>query len=154
MRSLLAIAFERNRSGDGQASRIKIMYEASDDREDVTIIQRFLCDDARLLGAVKHRGVVYISAQADKGLMSKGADCAAQMRDSLSAIDAALAAAATNKAKLMEARIYLRSLTDAPTIDRVWTDWLGTSQRPMRSCAQAALEEAGALVQVSVVAAV
>jgi enamine deaminase RidA (YjgF/YER057c/UK114 family) len=79
-------------------------------------------------------------------------DVAGQTRDVLAKIDACLAHFGTDKSKLLSATIYLDDLRRKPTMNGVWTQWLGDLKRPARACVGAQLE-LGVQVEIMVTAA-
>ena len=86
--------------------------------------------------AVVHNGLVYAVATDTTG----AADISGQTRQTLMALDKALADAGSNKTRLLQATVYLRDMATKPEMDAVWCDWIGARENwPQRACVGADL---------------
>jgi enamine deaminase RidA (YjgF/YER057c/UK114 family) len=76
-----------------------------------------------------------------------------QARETLSKVDTALAAAGTDKSKLVWANVWLNDTDDYDAFNEVWNAWIVPGQGPARACVGANLALPGLKVEVAVVAA-
>ncbi len=105
----------------------------------------------RYSDAVSHSGLVY----AVEVPVSETADIRQQTREVLAALDATLALADSDKARLLSATIYLTDMADYAAMNSAWEDWLPPGAAPSRACVQvAALAHPGWRIEIAVVAAV
>jgi enamine deaminase RidA (YjgF/YER057c/UK114 family) len=97
---------------------------------------------------VRHGGVVYTVATAP------GADIRTQTRAALTAIDANLADAGSDKSRMLSVQIFLADISQKAGMDDVWNDWIGSDWRnwPQRACVGAPLA-GDTLVEIVVTAA-
>jgi enamine deaminase RidA (YjgF/YER057c/UK114 family) len=79
-------------------------------------------------------------------------DVQGQTRQVLSEIDHLLAAAGSDKSKLVSATIWLPDIRMREAMNEVWTAWTGANV-PARACIEAKLADARMLVEIAVVAA-
>lgn len=70
-----------------------------------------------------------------------------QTRQVLAKIDRHLAAAGTDKSKLLTALIYVSELDLRPRMNEVWTKWIDPANPPARACVGVELA-GGALVEI------
>lgn len=113
------------------------------------MIQRFDVG-ARMSEMAVHDGTVYLAGQvaADDTL-----DIAGQTRQVLTAIDALLARAGTDKTKILRAQIFLADIGDFPAMNLVWDQWVVPGHTPPRATVQAALARPGWKVEIVITAA-
>jgi enamine deaminase RidA (YjgF/YER057c/UK114 family) len=99
--------------------------------------------------AVAYNGLVHAVATDQ----SSAPTVAEQTRRTLAALDDALAAAGSDKTRLLQATVYLRDMATKAEMDEVWCDWIGPSENwPQRACV--GVDLAGAdLVEIVVTAA-
>jgi enamine deaminase RidA (YjgF/YER057c/UK114 family) len=97
---------------------------------------------------VRHGGIVYTVATAP------GADIRTQTRAALSAIDANLAEAGSDKTCLLSVQIFMADLAQKAAMDEVWNAWIGPDWQnwPQRACVGAPLA-GDTLVEIVVTAA-
>jgi enamine deaminase RidA (YjgF/YER057c/UK114 family) len=114
------------------------------------MIQRFDVGP-RLSEMVVHNGTVYLAGQVPD---TEDADITTQTREVLAAIDALLARAGSDKAKILRAQIFLADLADFPGMNAVWETWVPPGQAPARATVQAKLARPGWRVEIVVTAAV
>lgn len=77
----------------------------------------------------------------------------AQTAQALAVIDRHLAAAGTDKSRLLTATIHMADVDrDVAALNSAWTDWLTPGRLPVRTCIGAALQ-GGALLEITVTAA-
>ncbi|AYO55315.1 RidA family protein [Acinetobacter wuhouensis] len=94
--------------------------------------------------------VVYLSGQVPK---NTDADITGQTLDILATIDELLAAAGTDKSRLLSAHVYIKNLSDFQTFNTVWIDWLKGCVTPARATIQADLVNPNWLIEIAVTAA-
>lgn len=99
--------------------------------------------------AVEFHGFVYTS-----GVVAKDAagDIAAQTKDVLAQIDALLELHGTDKTRLLQAQIWLKSIDDRAAMNEVWSAWLPEGGAPTRACVEAKLADSRYLVEIMITA--
>ncbi|MCA0423093.1 MAG: RidA family protein [Proteobacteria bacterium] len=104
----------------------------------------------RMSKAVIHGDTVYLA-----GIVADdtGADATGQTKQILAEIDRLLAAAGTDKAKLITANIWLADMADFPKMNAVWDAWASPGNTPARATVQAALATPAYKVEIMVKAA-
>jgi enamine deaminase RidA (YjgF/YER057c/UK114 family) len=114
-------------------------------------IQRFETG-SRMSEAVLHNGVVYLAGQvAEEGV---GDSVREQTISALGCIDALLAAAGTDKSKVLSATIWLRDMSRFDEMNSVWDAWVSPGNAPARATVEARLAAPRYLVEIAVIAAV
>jgi enamine deaminase RidA (YjgF/YER057c/UK114 family) len=98
-----------------------------------------------------HHGVCYLAGQVAGDATQ---DITGQTRQVLAAIDALLARAATDKARLLRVQIYLADLADFAAMNQVWEAWVAPGHAPPRATVQAALADPAWKIEMVVTAAV
>ena len=101
--------------------------------------------------AVVHNGIVYVSGQTAD---DDSQDMAGQMDQVLAKIDKYLAAAGTDKTKLLTSMVYLSDMSKKNEMNEKYVAWLGGSNQPTRACLGTALGSPNKLVEIVVSAAV
>ena len=104
---------------------------------------------ARMSQIVIHNGVVYLSGQTSDA----GVDTATQAQEVLAKIDRHLAAAGTDKSKLLSTQIWLRDIADFDTMNAVWEAWVPEGETPARATVEARLARSSLRVEIQVTAA-
>jgi len=105
----------------------------------------------RMSQAVIHRGVVYLAGQV--ALDAPGAAVALQTQSILRRIDALLAAAGTDKSRMLSARVWLSDLRRFDEMNDVWVDWASPGNTPTRVVVEAKLAAPQYTVEIGVIAA-
>jgi enamine deaminase RidA (YjgF/YER057c/UK114 family) len=105
----------------------------------------------RMSQAVVHNGVVFLAGQVAQG--RPGASVAEQTRDILARIDALLAAAGTDKTKLLTANIWLADIKTFDEMNGVWDKWVAPGAAPARATVEAKLAAPHYTVEIAVTAA-
>lgn len=103
----------------------------------------------RMSQATIHNGVIYTAGQID----DSGATVGEQTRNVLAKIDALLAAAGTDKSKVLSATIILTDLATFGEMNAVWDAWVVPGATPPRATVQAPLAHPGWKIEVVVTAA-
>jgi enamine deaminase RidA (YjgF/YER057c/UK114 family) len=105
----------------------------------------------RMSQAVVHDGMVFLAGQVAQG--KPGASVAEQTRDILARIDALLAAAGTDKTKLLTANIWLADIKTFDEMNGVWDRWVAPGAAPARATVEAKLAAPHYTVEIAVTAA-
>lgn len=105
----------------------------------------------RMSKVVVHGDTVYTA-----GLVAnnpKGADITAQTKDILAQMDQYLAAAGTDKTKILRANIWITDMANFAGMNMVWDAWVSPGNTPARATVQAGLATPDYLVEIMIVAA-
>jgi enamine deaminase RidA (YjgF/YER057c/UK114 family) len=105
----------------------------------------------RMSKAVVHGNTVYLAGITAAG--PKG-DVKDQTKQILEQIDRHLAAAGTNKSKLISANIWLTDIGTWADMNTVWDAWVAPGNTPARATVEAKLAAPGLKVEIMVVAAI
>ncbi len=106
---------------------------------------------ARMSQAVVHNGTVYTAGQV--ALRAPGASITEQTKDILAKIDELLAAAGSDKSKLISATIWLTDMRDFAEMNKVWDAWVSPGNTPCRACVESRLAAQQFNVEIGVIAA-
>ena len=113
------------------------------------MIQR-LHPGPRMSQAVVHGNTVYLAGQVAD---DPSADVAGQTRQVLANIDKLLAAAGTDKTRILSATIYLADIGTFAQMNSVWDAWVPEGHTPARATVEAKLAAPQYKVEIQVVAA-
>jgi enamine deaminase RidA (YjgF/YER057c/UK114 family) len=103
----------------------------------------------RMSQAVIHNKTVYLAGQ-----VGTGASVTIQTREILSSIDALLAAAGTDKSRLLSATIWLTDMATFAEMNAVWQSWVVPGETPARATVVSAqLASVEYKIEIAVVAA-
>ncbi len=105
----------------------------------------------RLSEAVVHGDRILLSGMIPE---DTALDVAGQVRQALAEIDALLARAGTDKARILTATIYLADIGDFAAMNAVWDAWVVPGRTPARATVQAKLHDPNMKVEIVVVAAI
>ncbi len=86
--------------------------------------------------------------------MAKGATVKEQTTTILKQIDTLLAAAGTDKSKILSATIWLVNVASFAEMNSVWDAWVSPGNTPARACVESKLVAPDYLVEIAVIAAV
>lgn len=101
---------------------------------------------------VVYNGIVFVSGQTSD---DKSLDIQGQTRETLAKIDKYLAAAGTDKTRLLSAQIWIKDIKrDFVGMNEVWDAWTVPGSAPTRATAQCDMAKPGTLVEIVVTAAV
>ncbi len=106
---------------------------------------------ARMSQAVVHAGTAYLAGQVAD---DTSAGVAGQTEQILAKIDAQLAAAGTDKSKLLSAQLWITDMASFGEMNVVWDAWVVPDETPARACVEAPLAAPQFLVEIMVTAAV
>ena len=104
----------------------------------------------RFCGAVVHDSTVYVAGQTAS---DTSAGVRGQTEQVLKKIDELLAAAGTDKSKLLSATVYLSDIRGFDEMNAAWVAWVDKNNLPTRATVEAKLAAAGLLVEIVVTAA-
>ena len=106
---------------------------------------------SRLSEAAVHNGVVYLAGQVAQ---DAALDIGGQTRDVLASIDRLLAAAGSDKSKVLMAQIFLADMAEFDGMNAAWDAWVPKDNLPPRATVQAALARPKWKIEVVITAAV
>ncbi|MGK9050565.1 RidA family protein [Neorhizobium sp. CSC1952] len=89
---------------------------------------------ARMSGAVIHGNTVYLAGQ-----VGEGETVTEQAKDALAEVDRLLAAAGTDKTKILQTIIYLSDIAYFGEMNAVWEAWIDPANPPARATSEAKL---------------
>lgn len=114
------------------------------------MIQRF-DTGPRMSKMIIHNGVAYLS-----GLVpgDPSADIVGQTEQVLHAIEGFLKQAATDKAHILRAEIFLADMADFDGMNKAWEKWLPDGAAPARATVQAKLAKSVYKIEIMVTAAI
>ena len=104
---------------------------------------------ARMSGAVVHGNTVYLAGQ-----VGDGESVTEQCRSALAEVDRLLAAAGTDKSKILQTLIYLSDIAYFGEMNAAWEAWVDPANTPARATGESKLATPEYLVEVIVIAAV
>lgn len=105
----------------------------------------------RLSECVVHNGMAYLAGEVPDDPKK---DITGQTREVLAKIDKLLAAAGTDKSRLVTAQIFLADMKDFAGMNAAWDEWVVAGQTPARATIEAKLANAGWKVEIMCTAAV
>jgi enamine deaminase RidA (YjgF/YER057c/UK114 family) len=105
----------------------------------------------RMSQAVVHGNTVYLAGQVAD---DPSADVAGQTRQVLASIDKLLAAAGSDKTRILSATIYLANIGTFAQMNSEWDAWVPKGHTPARATVEAKLAAPQYKVEIQVVAAV
>ncbi|MFN8899369.1 MAG: RidA family protein [Pseudomonadota bacterium] len=113
------------------------------------MVQRFDVG-TRLSEMAVHNGTVWLAGQVPSDASQ---DIGGQTRQVLAAIDALLARAGTDKARIVMAQIFHADQADFPGMNAAWDAWVPAGNAPPRATVQAKLARPEWKVEIVVTAA-
>jgi enamine deaminase RidA (YjgF/YER057c/UK114 family) len=113
---------------------------------------RRIAANPRLSMAVAHGGTVYLSGQV--AIDSRGGPLADQGREVLRRIDDLLAAAGSDRSRLLSVNLYLRNIADLAEVNGLWEAWLAGAAPPCRTTLEARLASPDYALEISAIAGV
>ena len=103
----------------------------------------------RMSQIVVHGDTVYLAGQVG----TQNQSVADQTSAILGKIDALLAEAGSDKSKILQAIIWLKSMNDFAEMNAVWDAWVPEGAAPARACGSADLATPDFTVEITVIAA-
>jgi enamine deaminase RidA (YjgF/YER057c/UK114 family) len=104
----------------------------------------------RMSQVVVHGDTVYLAGQVAE---DTSADVTGQTRQILAAIDRLLAAAGTDKTRLLTATVYLADIGTFAQMNAAWDAWVPAGHTPARATVEAKLATPAYRVEIQAVAA-
>lgn len=89
---------------------------------------------ARMSGAVIHGNTVYLAGQ-----VGEGESVTDQCKSALAEVDRLLAAAGSNKSKILQTIIYLSDISYFAEMNAAWEAWVDPANTPARATSEAKL---------------
>jgi enamine deaminase RidA (YjgF/YER057c/UK114 family) len=105
----------------------------------------------RMSQAVIHSGVVYLAGQVASD--APGASVKDQTTNILERMDKLLAAAGTDKTKLLSVTIWLLDMRTFDEMNSVWDKWVPQGATPARATVEAKLATPAYAVEIAAIAA-
>ncbi|MCC6948113.1 MAG: RidA family protein [Bradyrhizobiaceae bacterium] len=105
----------------------------------------------RMSQAVAHGNTVYLAGQVAQ--KTAGKSVAEQTLEILQTIDGLLAAAGSDKSKLLSAQIFLTDISTFNEMNKVWEAWVAPGNTPARATIEARLAAPPYNVEIMVIAA-
>ncbi len=103
----------------------------------------------RMSQAVVHGNTVYLAGQ-----VGDGDTVAAQTASCLAEVDRLLAAAGTDKSKILQAIIWLDDMANFAEMNSVWDKWVDGANTPARATGEAKLAAPKYKVEIIITAAI
>lgn len=103
----------------------------------------------RMSQAAVYGGLVWLSGQCG----APGESIAAQTEQALANVDRLLAAAGSDKTKILSTTVWLANMDDYDAMNAVWDAWAPEGCASTRACGQTRLGGVGYLVEIICVAA-
>ncbi|MEO8245191.1 MAG: RidA family protein [bacterium] len=103
---------------------------------------------ARMSESVSYNGVVWLAGQ-----VGEGTSVAEQTRDCLAQVDRILAAAGTDKTRVLYAQIWLSDMATFAEMNAEWDKWVPAGNTPARATGEAKLAAPKYKVEIIVTAA-
>ena len=103
----------------------------------------------RMSQAVIHGNTVYLAGQVG----APGKSVTEQTKAVLASIERLLAAAGSDKSKILSATIWLADMADFGEMNAVWDVWVGGKDAPARATGEAKLATPDYKVEIIVIAA-
>ena len=104
---------------------------------------------ARMSEAVCYNGIVWLAGQVGK----PGGSVAEQTADCLAEVDRILAAAGTDKTRILSVQIWLADISAFSQMNAVWDQWVPKGNTPARATGEAKLATPDYQVEIIVTAA-
>ena len=105
---------------------------------------------ASLSRIVEYGNLVFVAGTTAD---NKSASCKTQTEEILKKIDSALAAAGTDKSKILSANVWVNDICEKDQMDAAWQAWVDPSNKPVRACVEAGLATPDTRVEIMVTAA-
>ena len=105
---------------------------------------------ASLSRIVEYGNLVFVAGTTAD---NKKASCKEQTEEVLKKIDSLLAAAGTDKSKILSANVWINDIREKDQMDAAWQAWVDPGNKPVRACVEARLATADTRVEIMVTAA-
>ncbi|MCL4744749.1 MAG: RidA family protein [Burkholderiaceae bacterium] len=104
----------------------------------------------RLSEAAIHNGVVYLAGQVAE---DTSLDITGQTQQVLDAVDRLLAECSSDKTRILQATIFVKTMSDFAGMNAVWDKWVVHGHTPPRATVESKLAKPDFLVEIKVIAA-
>lgn len=104
---------------------------------------------ARMSEAVSYNGIIWLAGQVG----NPDESVEAQTKTCLAEVDRILAAAGTDKTRILSTQIWLADIADFAEMNKVWDAWVPQGNPPARATGEAKLATPAYRVEVIVTAA-
>lgn len=104
--------------------------------------------NAILSKAVEYHGFIFTQGVVATDLTQ---DIKGQTSNVLAQIDDILEQHGTDKTRLLQAQIWLRSIDDRAALNEIWSAWLPENHAPARACVQAVMADPNILVEIMLI---
>ena len=104
----------------------------------------------RFASAVVHGDLVFLSGHVAQ---TPAADVREQTREVLAAIDRSLAAAGSDKSKLLSVSVWLADIATFDEMNAAWDEWVDRANLPVRATVEARLASPDYKVEIAGIAA-
>jgi enamine deaminase RidA (YjgF/YER057c/UK114 family) len=104
---------------------------------------------ARMSEGVCFNGIIWLAGQVG----TPGASVTEQTRTCLADVDRILAAAGTDKTRILSTQIWLADMADFSEMNAVWDEWVPQGHTPARATGEARLASPDYRVEIIVTAA-
>ncbi len=104
--------------------------------------------NAILSKVVEYHGFIFTQGVVASDL---SADAAGQTRDVLAQLDALLEEHGTDNTRILQAQIWLKSISDRDVLNEIWSAWLPQGAAPARACVQTVLADPRILVEIMLI---
>jgi enamine deaminase RidA (YjgF/YER057c/UK114 family) len=105
----------------------------------------------RYPAALVHNGTIYFSGCIARDF---GGGLYEQTKDILAQLEAILAAAGSDKKRILSTTVFLRDIEQYEEHHRAWTEWWDSESKPTRTGVEAKLFHPDCRVEIQVIAAV
>ncbi len=95
-------------------------------------------------------GVVYLAGQVAD---DPSQDIGGQTQQVLASVDRLLAEAGSDKTRILQAMIFVKTMDDFPAMNAVWDKWVVHGHTPPRATVESKLAKSEYLVEIKVIAA-
>jgi enamine deaminase RidA (YjgF/YER057c/UK114 family) len=103
-----------------------------------------------LCRVVEYGNLVFVAGTTAE---NKSASCKGQTEEILKKIDAHLAAAGTDKSRILSANVWVADIHEKDQMDAAWQAWVDPENKPARACVEARLGTPDTRVEIMVTAA-
>jgi len=100
--------------------------------------------------AVEYGNLVFLAGTTAD---NRSAPIKGQTEEILKKIDGLLAAAGTDKKRILSANVWVADINEKPQMDEAWKAWVDPDNKPARACVEARLGSADTRVEIMIVAA-
>jgi len=104
--------------------------------------------DARMSQIVIHKGICYLSGQAELGT-----NITEQTKNTLAECDRLLKLAGTSKENLLTCMVWLKTMDDYAAFNAAYSLWIDARAKPTRACVKADMALPEYLVEIQFTAA-